>query len=410
MDLPSIDYFKRQTIHRQPYAGGISTLITPVALETSNFEVLRRFALDRDLVSLPVVSGGKPVGLIYRNTFMSEMSAPQAQALYGPQSCVAFMNSDPLIVDEKLNLEVLSFRVVDRGEQTLAAGFIVTRQGEYAGVGSCLRLMRMIADLQAEKNRQIRHSIEYAGVIQQALMRAARDTLAETLRDSELVWEPRDVVGGDFYHFERFEDGWFGVIADCTGHGVPGAFMTLITSSLLAQAIEHGDRRNPGAIVAALNRAIKRLLGQIAPQGGFGHSDDGLDGAFMWFDSQAHTLTYAAAKTPLFVLAPDGDDFSQVDGDRMGVGYIDTPMDYLWQNRLVSAPEGTLMFVTTDGLIDQIGGPKQTAFGKRRIRESILSQRHERADVISMSVLNAYSLWQADQPRRDDLTFLCFRP
>ncbi len=76
----------------------------------------------------------------------------------------------------------------------------------------------------------------------------------------------------------------------------------------------------------------------------------------------------------------------------------------------MNSPDGTLMFVTTDGLIDQIGGPKQTAFGKRRIRESIMSQRHERAEVISMSVLNAYSLWQADQPRRDDLTFLCFRP
>ncbi|MDN3577444.1 SpoIIE family protein phosphatase [Chitinimonas viridis] len=410
MDLLSVDHFRRQTVHRLPSAGGISSEVDPVAPDTTNVTVLSRFARDRDLVSLPVVESGVPIGLINRNAFMSEMSSPQNQERYGPQGCTAFMDRDPLIVDEKLNLEALSFRVVEHGEQTLAAGFIVTRDGLYAGVGSCLRLMRMIANLQAEKNRQIRHSIEYAGVIQQAMMRAAREALAHTLQDSELVWEPRDVVGGDFYHFARFQDGWFGAVADCTGHGVPGAFMTLITSSLLVQAIEQSNPRDPAAVLSELNRAIKLLLGQTGPRAGFGQSDDGLDGAFFWFDEAKRTLTYAAAKTPLFVLDQSSEDFVQLDGDRMGVGYVDTPMDFCWSNQVIAAPQGTLMFVTTDGLVDQIGGPKQTAFGKRRIRESIIAQRNERADVISMSVLNAYSLWQADQPRRDDLTFLCFRP
>jgi serine phosphatase RsbU (regulator of sigma subunit) len=372
--------------------------------------VLARFAKDRDLVSLPVVERGVPIGLINRNQFMSEMSSPQSQELYGPQSCVTFMDRDPLIVDEKLNLEALSFRVVEHGEHTLAAGFIVTRHGQYAGIGSCLRLMRLIAGLQADRNRQMRHSIEYAGVIQQAIMREARETLAATVYDSELVWEPRDVVGGDFYHFERFDDGWFGVVADCTGHGVPGAFMTLIASSLLVQAIEQNGPRDPSAVAYALNRSIKELLGQTGANIGIGQSDDGLDGAFIWFDAKARTLAYAAAKTPLFVLYPDADDFEVVDGDRMGVGYVETPMNYKWRTQVIPVPRGTLMFVTTDGLIDQIGGPKHTTFGKRRIRESIIDQRNERADVISMAIINAYSLWQADQPRRDDLTFLCFRP
>jgi serine phosphatase RsbU (regulator of sigma subunit) len=110
------------------------------------------------------------------------------------------------------------------------------------------------------------------------------------------------------------------------------------------------------------------------------------------------------------VLYPESDDFEVVDGDRMGVGYVDTPVDFSWQTRTIAVPPGTLLFVTTDGLVDQIGGPKQLAFGKRRIRECILAQRRERADVIAMAILNVYSLWQADQPRRDDLTFLCFRP
>jgi serine phosphatase RsbU (regulator of sigma subunit) len=112
-------------------------------------------------------------------------------------------------------------------------------------------------------------------------MREAQETLMATMPDSELVWEPRDVVGGDFYHFHRSSNGWFCAVADCTGHGVPGAFMTLIASSLLAQVIDHNGVDQPARIIGSLNQEIKRLLGQDRPRFGYyGQSDDGLDGAF----------------------------------------------------------------------------------------------------------------------------------
>ncbi|MFP3758004.1 protein-serine/threonine phosphatase, partial [Cupriavidus sp. SIMBA_020] len=88
-------------------------------------------------------------------------------------------------------------------------------------------------------------------------------TLSTTLPDAALVWEPRDVVGGDFYHFAAFADGWFGAVADCTGHGVPGAFMTLLASASLSQALEQLGPRDPSALLAAVNRSVKALLGQI---------------------------------------------------------------------------------------------------------------------------------------------------
>jgi CBS domain-containing protein len=163
MNLESLDQFKRQLAQRQPTAGGIASGVQSVSPDTTNITILARFARDRDLVSVPVVEDGVPIGLISRNVFMSEMSNPQNQAAYGSHSCVAFMDRDPLVVDEKLNLEALSFRVVEHGEQTLVAGFIVTKDRLYAGMGSCLHLMQLIADLQAERNRQVRHSIEYAG-------------------------------------------------------------------------------------------------------------------------------------------------------------------------------------------------------------------------------------------------------
>ena len=141
------------------------------------------------------------------------------------------MDKEPLIVDGAMSIEDLTFRAEEAGEKALADGFIITEGGALAGVGFGLQLMNVVATMQAEKNRQIMHSIDYASVIQRALLRTSSAELRATLPDAHLEWQPRDVVGGDFYFFERHAGGWFAAIADCTGHGVPGAFMTLIASS-----------------------------------------------------------------------------------------------------------------------------------------------------------------------------------
>ncbi|WP_070267061.1 SpoIIE family protein phosphatase [Duganella sp. HH101] len=384
-----------------------------VVSDTSNFGVLELFTERRDLMSLPVLESDRPIGLISRNIFMSQMSKPFYHELYGKKSCIAFMDKEPLIVDAAMSIEELTFRAVESGEKALADGFIVTRDGGLAGVGFGLQLMNVVANMQAEKNRQIMHSIDYASVIQRSLLRPSDLALAETLRDAHLEWQPRDVVGGDFYHFARYPDGWFAAIADCTGHGVPGAFMTLISSSTLAQALQQLGPRDPAALIAEVNRGVKSMLGQVDErhsQHGAAASNDGMDAAFLWFDYASRQLHFAGAKLPLFQLDPDQQAVQTVDGDRMGVGYVDTPLDYAWTNKTIAIPERSLLFLTTDGLIDQIGGPKEIAYGKRRMRDVMLAQRGAGARDVSDAMLADYQAWQGEQPRRDDLTFFCFRP
>ncbi|WP_342052018.1 SpoIIE family protein phosphatase, partial [Cupriavidus sp. OTU4054] len=92
-----------------------------------------------------------------------------------------------------------------------------------------------------------------------------------------------------------------------------------------------------------------------------------------------------------------------------GVGYIDTAMDFVWPNRHVDTRAGTVVFVTTDGLIDQIGGPKEIAFGKRRVREALRASRELPTAALSQAVLDAHLAWQGHNRRRDDLTYFCFR-
>ncbi|HBD35013.1 MAG TPA: protein-serine/threonine phosphatase, partial [Cupriavidus sp.] len=166
-------------------------------------------------------------------------------------------------------------------------------------------------------------------------------------------------------------------------------------------------------LLMAVNRGIKQMLGQNdrepreSPSAS--ESDDGMDAAFFWFDNATRQLTFAGAKSSLFVLQPTDAEGEMVNGARMGVGYVDTDMAFTWQNNAVPTTSGTLVFVTTDGLIDQIGGPKEIAFGKRRMREAICANRAASATQISQAVQDAHRDWQGTQRRRDDLTFFCFR-
>jgi serine phosphatase RsbU (regulator of sigma subunit) len=394
---------------RQPCAADLCTSVPCMTTEETNEKVMEVFTRHRDLASLPVVEGSQPIGLINRNIFLSQMSKPFRVELYGRKSCIAFMDKDPLIVDAALDLEALTFKTVEYGEKALSDGFIITREGEFAGVGNGLQLMRVVADLQVSRNRQIMHSIEYASVIQQSTLRSSLDALARACPEAHLVWEPRDVVGGDFYQFSTEADGWFATVADCTGHGVPGAFMTLIASSSLTKAIEQHGARDPARLLGSVNRGIKQMLGQMGEHDETPGSDDGMDAACFWFEPARGRLVFAGARLSLFVLRPGADAVELLEGQRKGVGYMDSEFDFAWHNQELTLPAGSLVFVTTDGLIDQVGGPRAIALGKRRVRELLLAQRERTPAEVNQAVREALRLWQGGHHRRDDLTFFCFR-
>lgn len=255
---PALAQFRRPGVTASPRcAGDLCQEFPAVDAADSNSLAMEIFYARRDMGSLAVVEGDRPIGLINRDIFLSQMSKPFHRELYDKKSCIAFMDKEPLIVDADMSIEALTFKTVEAGNKALSDGFIVTRQGRFVGLASGFQLLGAVAEVQAEKNRQIMQSIEYASVIQQAMLRASRDALSSMLADAALVWEPRDVVGGDFYHFASFPDGWFCAVADCTGHGVPGAFMTLLASASLSQALERIGPRDPAALLAAVNRNVK---------------------------------------------------------------------------------------------------------------------------------------------------------
>lgn len=386
----------------------------------SNNDIFEIFSQNPQVIGLPVVEDERPVGLINRHLFMDNFARPFHREIYGKKSCIAYMDKEPLIVDSGVSIEDLGFRAVEAGRKALADGFIITRNGYYIGMGTGEGLVQAITHLQAEKNRLVMESIGYASVIQKSFLRPSRDNMAAILEDYFIYWEPRDVVGGDYYFFTRFEDGFFAAVIDCTGHGVPGAFMTLIISAFLDHESTHEHRKDPAYMLSSLNLRIKRALSQSREvtyrdqrdpvrDDADMQSDDGLDAALCWVDFNTHTLTFAGARTPLFYLLPGDAAVSMLEGDRKGAGYTDTPADYSWTNKTIPAVKDMRVYITTDGLIDQIGGEKHIAFGKRRFKQWILDHHREpirRQQGVLAETLRAY---QGDQIRRDDMTVFGFR-
>ncbi len=407
---PAFSGFRRSSAQRNlSTAADLCQEVPSVDAEDTNALVMEIFSARRDMGSLAVIDDHRPIGLINRDIFMSQMSKPFHRELYDKKSCIAFMDKEPLVVDANVNIEALAFRAVEAGEKALVDGFIVTRDGRFLGLGSGLQLVSAVAEMQAEKNHQLMQSIEYASVIQRAMLRTSSETLSTRLRDGAMVWEPRDVVGGDFYHFAAFPYGWFGAVADCTGHGVPGAFMTLLASASLSKALEQMGPRDPAALLAAVNRNVKGLLGQVNDADEGSQSNDGLDAAFFWFDPKESVLHFAGARVSLHILSPDAVQFETITADRMGVGYVDSGADYAWSLHSTPVTAGSLLFICTDGLTDQIGGPRNIAFGRRRALDMILDHRTEPPSTICEHLRLALAEWQGAQPRRDDVTLFCAR-
>ncbi|HTA65977.1 MAG TPA: SpoIIE family protein phosphatase [Xanthomonadaceae bacterium] len=390
-----------------PSAADLCRSVPVLAPTDTNAKVRDLFDRHRDLISLPVVDGGQPRGLIKRHVFQSEMSKQFRLELYERKSCVAFMDERPLIVDADTTIERTAMLVADSVTNALADGFLVVREGRFLGVGFGLDLMRTIADLQEAKNRQILQSIDYASVIQRAMLRTSQETLKAELLDATIAWEPRDIVGGDFFHCAKFDHGVFVAIADCTGHGVPGAFMTLISSSWLAQALERDGPSDPAQLLGTLNRKIKLSLGQVESRIPGEQSDDGLDALFLWLNLRDGVLTYAGARMPLHVLRADADAPTTHETDRIGVGYVATPVDHRWQNRTLAVQARDQIHASTDGLTDQIGGPRNISFGKRRLRELLVTTRALPAREQANAILHTHREYQGQRRRRDDLSLFC---
>jgi len=267
-----------------------------------------------------------------------------------------------------------------------------------------------------EANEKIMASIRYAKVIQTSLL-PNLDGSNIYLPDSFVIWMPKDVVGGDIFFKDYFPDSgscndFIFAVIDCTGHGVPGAFMTMIASSGLRRIIKDEGCRDPAQILKQLNFVVKTSLQQDKDDT---LSDDGLDAAICFISgfspdeeacSDDFRLTFAGAKLPLYYF--HNDEVVVIKGDRHSIGYKRSDLNFDYTNHTVNVEKGMSFYLASDGFVDQLGGEKRRRFGTRRFRKLLRENGRKPFDEQRSVLLQAFNEYKGEYERQDDVTVLAF--
>lgn len=262
-----------------------------------------------------------------------------------------------------------------------------------------------VANAELEKaNRFINDGIRYASRIQTALL-PDQGALSGLVDELAVGWQPLDIVGGDYYWAGAFGNKGVIAVMDCTGHGVPGAFMTAVVASSFSRILHHHGHDDPAEMLTQLNRLVKTALRQDRDSA---VSNDGLDAGICVVDRDRGTITFAGANLPLLV-AENG-EFRLLRGDRMSLGYLDSPEDYRFTAREFPFAAGSAFYLFTDGVTDQVGAEVRQLFGRKRLQQ-VLTEVGDRPLNDQMDALfQRLAQWRGDERRRDDMTFLAFRP
>lgn len=255
------------------------------------------------------------------------------------------------------------------------------------------------AALRASQAR-IDESLRCARELQAALL-PSRAALEAELGPPALVFRPRDEVGGDVYHVAPVEGGAVAAVVDCTGHGVPGAFISMIASSVLKHAHEDGTA-DPRDLLVRLDRGVR----DVRQPGALGELDAGLDVVACRLDHRTRTLTVAGAGLPAFLV--QGGEVIELAGDRHRVGYAGSAPRTRFAAHVLAPPSGARVYLVSDGVLDHPGGERGFGFGGARLKALLASLAAVPMAEHGARIEAALRDWAGGRPQRDDLTLLGF--
>ena len=260
-----------------------------------------------------------------------------------------------------------------------------------------------VAFLEIEKkNKDITGSIRYAKRIQEAIL-PYDDSIYQGLPDSFILYKPRDVVSGDFYWFAEKEEVKIIVAADCTGHGVPGAFMSMIGNSLLNQIILERLIIDPAQILHDLDLGVVQALKQDDPKS---KQSDGMDISICILDQSTQQLTFAGANNPLFYV--QNGETKVLKADRKGIGGFHKG-EKKFTNHFLQVEQDTYFYLSSDGFCDQFGGPNHKKFMKKRFKNLLQNIAHQPGAAQKMMMNKTIEDWKGDLAQIDDILILGFR-
>jgi ligand-binding sensor domain-containing protein/serine phosphatase RsbU (regulator of sigma subunit) len=255
------------------------------------------------------------------------------------------------------------------------------------------------------KNRDITDSIQYAKNIQEAIL-PQLDLIAQEFPQSFILYMPKDIVSGDFYWFAKRKNKKFIATADCTGHGVPGAFMSIIGNTILNEIVSEKEILEPGEILNELHSGIKNALKQ---SNAGGERRDGMDIALCAIEDNSNILEYAGANRPLWIFRGGKPDAMEViKPNKSPIGGLETEDKRRFTNNRIELGKGDIVYMSTDGYADQFGGKAGKKMMVKNFQKLLTEILHlpfpEQKEILRKHFLD----WRGDQEQVDDVLVIGF--
>lgn len=248
----------------------------------------------------------------------------------------------------------------------------------------------------AEKNKSITDSIEYAKRIQNAVL-PSKEFAQEVLPEHFILFRPRDIVSGDFYWFTKKDNLLILIAADCTGHGVPGAFMSMLGVSFINEIVNKHEVKQAGDILTHLRADVKRTLSQTGKEG---EAKDGMDIALCVVDLEKRKMQYAGAYNPMYMFR--NNELIEFKADRMPIGIYVKEKDTFTNNE-IDLEKGDVFYIFSDGYQDQFGGDDGQKFKTKNFKE-FLQQIHHKPMAEQRELLNTnIDNWRGKWEQVDDI-------
>ncbi|MES2762428.1 MAG: SpoIIE family protein phosphatase [Bacteroidota bacterium] len=252
-------------------------------------------------------------------------------------------------------------------------------------------------DIIEEKQKEVLDSINYAKRIQYTLL-ANDNFIRKFLKDHFVIFKPKDIVSGDFYWATKTDNKFYLAVCDSTGHGVPGAFMSLLNISFLNEAINQKKIEEPNKV---LDYVRQRLIKNISKDGG----QDGMDAILLCFDLETKEVTYAAANNAPIIIREGTIIEYEADKMPVGIGVRNEPFRLF----KIDAFKDDVILVYTDGFADQFGGPKGKKFKYKQLKENLIINHQLSLSEQKEKLVTVFESWKGDLEQVDDVCVIGIR-
>lgn len=255
------------------------------------------------------------------------------------------------------------------------------------------------SDLLKEKNKEIVDSITYAKRIQRAILPSLK-LFQEKLPESFVLYKPKDIVAGDFYWMEQVDNKILFAAADCTGHGVPGAMVSVLCNNGLNRSVREFLLTEPGQILDKTRELVIEEFSKSEQE-----VKDGMDIALC--SLEGNTMKYAGAHNPLWIIRKDAEEIEEIRANKEPIGNFENPT--LFTSHTILLEKGDSIYIFTDGFADQFGGEKGKKFKAANFKKLLLSIQDKSMDEQKDMINQAFESWKDDLEQVDDVCVIGVR-